>query len=371
MLRKVMLVILAGIMVFGLIGCGKDATNSNNPTASLGVSVFPTEDGNGSSAPTDSGAATVKPTTGAVSTTNPTKTPSATKTPTSTATPKPIVGGTIYQLVDESQMMSYVIQTQSNKLMILDGGYGRNKDDIIDLAKEITGQAVPEIEAWFFSHTHSDHVNAFSELVNEGNGKLKIKKLYYSLLTRNYVVKNEEASLETYDNFVKALGKFPDSSKVSVQQGDVITVDGLEMQVMLIPDEKATMLVGGVAVNESSVIYRLTIGGQRVMFLGDAYQVAGSRLRKAWNHDITADVVQMAHHGSQGVQFALYKMIAPKACLWPTPEWLWNNDPGTGYNTGNWETIKLHAYMKDTCGVKHHFVAKDGVQKLVFPLDLS
>ena len=186
-------------------------------------------------------------------------------------------------------------------------------------------------------------------------------------------MQNEPSSLSTYDSFVKALNTFPDSSKVSVQQGDVFEIDGLEMQVMLIPDETAKLTVSTAALNESSVIYRLTIGGQRVMFLGDAYEVAGTRLRKAWINDLTADVVQMAHHGSQGVQFALYKLIAPKACLWPTPDWLWENrwPPSEPYDSGSFETIKLHTYMQEICGVKHHYVAKDGIQKLVFPLDLS
>lgn len=345
-------------MVSLLVGCGENVPSMGDPTASVGVSVMPTDSSTGSTPTAGSNTS---------ATMEPTRSPSATQTPIATG------GGVLYQLTDPSQMMSYVIQTQNNKVIVLDGGYDHNKADIIKLAKEITGQAVPEIEAWFFSHAHDDHVNAFSSLVNSGKGELKINKLYYSLLTRDYVVQNEPSSLSTYDSFVKALNTFPDSSKVSVQQGDVFEIDGLEMQVMLIPDETAKLTVSTAALNESSVIYRLTIGGQRVMFLGDAYEVAGTRLRKAWINDLTADVVQMAHHGSQGVQFALYKLIAPKACLWPTPDWLWENrwPPSEPYDSGSFETIKLHTYMQEICGVKHHYVAKDGIQKLVFPLDLS
>ena len=79
----------------------------------------------------------------------------------------------------------------------------------------------------------------------------------------------------------------------------------------------------------------------------------------------------MAHHGSQGSYFEFYKLVQPKVCLWPTPQWLWDNNPGSGYNTGSWETISLHKYLVDECGTQHHFVAKDGVHKLVFPLDLD
>ncbi len=47
----------------------------------------------------------------------------------------------------------------------------------------------------------------------------------------------------------------------------------------------------------------------------------------------------MAHHGQAGATKQLYEAIAPKICLWPTPEWLWNNDAGNGKNTRTMENI--------------------------------
>ena len=38
----------------------------------------------------------------------------------------------------------------------------------------------PEIDAWFFSHAHSDHVNAFIALVNQKKDEFTVKKIYYN-----------------------------------------------------------------------------------------------------------------------------------------------------------------------------------------------
>lgn len=369
MFRRILLILMAGLMLLSVAACGQGTEGelSQAPTASAtDAASSATATTNATQGATTAPTATVKPTQSA--------TQGQTSAPTAQPTAEPVVGGTLYQLADSKggQMNSYVIQTQNNKVIILDGGYDRNKQDLINLAKEITGQAVPEIEAWLFSHTHSDHLNAFSSMFNESATKnaLNVKKLYYNITSRDYVAEKEKDSLATYDSFVKALGTFPASKKVIVQQGDVITIDGIKIEVLLTPDESKNSVS---PINDASVIYRVTIGGQRILFLGDAYETAGSRLYKAYKKDMQADVVQMAHHGSQGIQRAIYKQIAPKACLWPSPQFMWadENQKGGSSTQFNLETVDLHRYMRYELNVKYHYMTKDGNAKLVFPLDLK
>lgn len=336
MLRRIMLVVMAVLMMVGFVGCGKDTDSST---------------GSPSAVPS----------------------PSQGTEPTFDFTSSAGVNE-LYQLTDGNQIMSYMIKTKNGKLIMIDGGYEHNYQEIVALAKYLTGKAVPEIEAWFFSHSHGDHVNAFSELMLKQKGLITVKKIYHHFTSEEYVKTEEKANLKNFRQVMAAIRTCdPDGSKtVVVEQGDVLNIDGVKVEVMLVPDENAQMLVENVAINEASVIYRMTLDEQRIMFLGDAYQVAGNRLMEAWPGALESEIVQMAHHGSQGVQNAVYNAIAPKVCLWPTPQWLWdNNEDGKGYNTGNWETITLHRYMKNKLGVKHHYVAKDGLQQLVFPLDLD
>lgn len=344
MLRKVITIMMTVALVVSLAGCGNDSQPSAEPTGDATITATP-----GTTPGTDSATGVNE----------------------------------LYQLTDSGQMMSYILKTKNGKLIVLDGGYAHNGNDIVKLAKELTGQKVPEIEAWFFSHPHSDHVNAFTELMTEEDPNvedklipeedplLTVKHIYYNFPSLDFVREHEETSVATYENFMIATTLYKGDDKTTiVQSGDQFTVDDVLIEVLVVPDETAPF-TKGTAVNEASVIYRMTIDGQRVLFLGDAYQQTGIRLRKAYREDLTCDIVQMAHHGSQGVQEALYKLLDAKACLWPTPQWLWDNVGDEGPGTGPYETVQLYQYMRDDLGIKHHYVAKDGVQKLVFPLDLS
>lgn len=48
----------------------------------------------------------------------------------------------------------------------------------------------------------------------------------------------------------------------------------------------------------------------------------------------------MSHHGQQGATKELYECINPKICLWPTTDWLWNNDDGNGIDSRTMENIR-------------------------------
>ena len=108
--------------------------------------------------------------------------------------------------------------------------------------------------------------------------------------------------------------------------------------------------------NNSSVAYRLEINDKRILFLGDMGWQAGENLLKVCTpEELKADVVQMAHHGQAGVEQDVYETIAPEICLWPTPQWLWDNEGGT------YMTAETKAWMRKL-GVKTHYCMKDGDQ---------
>ena len=78
--------------------------------------------------------------------------------------------------------------------------------------------------------------------------------------------------------------------------------------------------------NNSSVAYRVEMGGKRILFLGDmGWQAGEDFLANHTQEELKSDVLQMAHHGQRGVEEELYQEISPEVCLWPTPDWLWDN----------------------------------------------
>ena len=44
---------------------------------------------------------------------------------------------------------------------------------------------------------------------------------------------------------------------------------------------------------------------------------------------------------------SFYQAVAPRACLWNTPDWLWNNDAGNGFDTGPWRTVEVRGWMEE------------------------
>ena len=62
--------------------------------------------------------------------------------------------------------------------------------------------------------------------------------------------------------------------------------------------------------------------------------------------------------------------VAPRVCLWNTPDWLWNNDAGNGFDTGPWRTVEVRGWMEEL-GVRRHFVSKDGEQTICLPCRLD
>ena len=80
---------------------------------------------------------------------------------------------------------------------------------------------------------------------------------------------------------------------------------------------------------------------------------------------LQADYTQMSHHGQWGVSKAFYDYIHPRRCIWPSPDWLWDNDLGEGFDTGPFQTVRTRQWMADL-GVTEHFVEKDGIQAFTF-----
>ena len=308
------------------------------------------------------------PTTGDVTTTQ-TPTIVPTQSPSNTPTQSPILDGkaVLYQIPGKYDVsMAYVIQTSDNKIIVVDGGeanvdnYNDTREDFLQLVQSITGEQVPTIDAWFVTHCHRDHIGVFNELLKGNNPQCKVKNVYYNFPSRDWMI--QQNVLDTYMGFMDALKNCDNA--VVVQLGDVIPVGNVSMEVMLVPDPSITSN----GVNESSVVFRATIGKQTVLFLGDLGTASGNRLYRQHRNELQSDVVQMAHHGSYGVSDVIYRYIAPKVCLWPDVEFMWDENRN---NVGNFTIIKTYNYLQTlNKNIKHYKASEEAILKLEFPLDI-
>jgi hypothetical protein len=113
------------------------------------------------------------------------------------------------------------------------------------------------------------------------------------------------------------------------------------------------------------MVFRVEVGGQTLLFLGDAHISQGNQLVAKYGDDLKSDFVQMSHHGQGGVSKEVYGVIAPTVCLWPSADWVFDN-----WN-GNLSTFQTREWMIEL-GVKYHFITgRDKTQEIGLPVDFE
>jgi len=263
---------------------------------------------------------------------------------------------TLWQLPGqtESQMNSYVIRTIGNELIVIDGG---TKGDAAYLRKFIR-ELGNHVHAWFISHTHYDHVDALTAILNNPED-MKIDKIYGSLPDDAWMKLHQNANADKTQLQLKVALEKSKHKLLNLSPGQKIKFIGVTFEVLSTLNPELTTN----AVNNQSAVWRVDSGGGKsVLFLGDLGEEGGEKLlASSYRNRLKADYVQMSHHGQAGVSEEFYKLVDPDYCLWPTPEWLWDNKSGKG----PWKTIEVRSWM-DKLNIKKHYVAKDGLHRINF-----
>ncbi|MBE6648152.1 MAG: MBL fold metallo-hydrolase [Ruminococcaceae bacterium] len=281
---------------------------------------------------------------------------------------------TIYQVSPDTSMLMncYIIKTDTGKLIVVDGGGKNSRENnegyLYGELQRIGGKEIPEVEAWFLSHMHDDHVMEFCKIGQNKRLPITVKNVYFNFPERKYFKTAMGGHYEylydelglAYDRFFGD-GAFAKCNAKTAFEGDVFCIDGLKIEILLTHPEN----MFPEEINDTTMIFRATVGGQRILFLGDAFTVQERRLLEKYGADLKSDIVQMAHHGQHGFDEKGYNAIDPKLCLWPSPDWVFDNWNGNLYT---FDTRKWIVKM----GVKHHFITgRHKTQCVSLPVDFD
>ena len=256
------------------------------------------------------------------------------------------------QLSDHStrQMMGYILKTKNNKIIVIDGG---TTDDTENLIKQINKHG-SKVDAWFLTHLHDDHLGAFSNIANDE--QIQIEKIYCSFNEYSWYEENEPSRAEFSKQILEILKQDNIKDKVEeVSLNQDINIDDVKIEILGIKNPEITENAG----NEQSMVVKFDTGKTTFLVLGDTGIKSSEKLLKTQKEKLKSDIVQMAHHGQNGATKELYEQINPTICMWPTPEWLWNNDSGEGKDSGPWKTLETRQWM-EKLKVKKNYVEKDG-----------
>ncbi len=274
----------------------------------------------------------------------------------------------------ESNMFGCVVLTKNHTIVFDGGRHGADGEQLAEFLKE---KSDGKVDAWFFTHPHSDHIGAFYHIATQ-HPDIEVAKIYHHFPSIEELESNrrEEHEADMYRN----ISPFLDERVHITQTNEVFTFDKVKIKVVRVYHPE---LINANFTNESSSVYRVKSPRSSLLILGDLGVEGGEEvMANCALEDLRTEYIQMAHHGQGGVARDFYeyvvwrKALVPTPngfvaetvtkCLWPTPAWLWDNNlNGQGYNTGPWSTIKTRKWMEEL-GVTVHYVAKDGTQKIDF-----
>lgn len=251
-----------------------------------------------------------------------------------------------------AQNLSIVIKSPHGKLIVIDGGWEADATKLSELIQQQGGK----VDTWLITHPHEDHVGALCAILNDKARKIKIDKIYCSLATPDWYRQVSPTGAGIADQLLSAFTKLPVGTVANnIGRGTEINIDDVNIRVL---NNRGVYTYNGV--NNSSLVYKIRVSGQSILILGDlAYDGGKDLIKTCTAAELKSDIVQIAHHGQQGVDQDAYALIAPTTCLWPSPAWLWNNDNGGGVGSGPWDTLRTRAWM-DALGVKDNRSLKDG-----------
>lgn len=244
------------------------------------------------------------------------------------------------------QMMGYVIITENDKIIVVDGG---TEGDADNLAKYINEHG-KKVDYWFITHLHNDHAGALYKIVNTTD--IEIDNIYVSANDKNWYIENEPKRAKFSTDFIDMLSESRIKDKVREPYlNEKIYFDNIEMEILGIRNPEILTNCG----NNQSMVVKFSYHDKSILFLGDTGVESGAKLLENQREKLKSNIVQMAHHGQAGADFELYKAIDPETCLFPTSDWIWDNYDGT------LKIDETKAWIKQL-NVNNIYVAKDGDQ---------
>ncbi|MEN8156941.1 MAG: MBL fold metallo-hydrolase [Bacteroidota bacterium] len=265
---------------------------------------------------------------------------------------------TLWQLPSQINSIgnSYVFQMENGKVVVMDGGL-KEETEYLKGFLAVLGN---HVEAWFISHPHGDHMGALNQILMKP-GEIRIETIYHSAVPPEFYM-SQKTQYSTYstEGFYHNLSNSGIRVVNIAEPGMTVEIDQTKFKILSVANPEITVN----DYNNSSMVIRVWDAKKSMLFLGDLGAEGGDKLLNGpFGEELDCDYIQMAHHGQAGVSTAFYRSINFRACLWPTPSWVYENDYGEGYNSGNLKTIEIRNLM-DSLGIKEHYISFKGLCKI-------
>lgn len=262
------------------------------------------------------------------------------------------------ELLGNETGMSYIIRLEDGRFVVIDGGIA-DDTDVDRLYDTLCGQNVrsgnPVIAAWLLTHAHGDHYGTFLDFAVKYRGRFVLESAVWNMPPAELCDVDEWSR----NHITSTISGMAGTKVIYARTGQKFRFGSVSIDVWNTPDDLYPNVVK--SQNDASVIFRLEIGGQSVMFLADAEAQIANRMVARYGSAMKSDFMQIAHHGytySQAMP-PLYRAIDPSVVLWPSSdEWYHEFQTNRGYNS---DILEGHGHVVEA------IVASHGTRVLSFP----
>ena len=253
------------------------------------------------------------------------------------------------------QMFGTVFVSPAGRVAVVDGGSVSAGAALADVLKDLGGR----VDYWFVTHYHDDHYGALYRMMTDFPERLpKVGELHYAFPPDDWIRAHEPSAAGVGGNFRSQLLKHKIYPR-PLRQGEVYDLGGgTTFEVLNGYDLSLTEN----ALNNASICLSVRHGGRTLLVTGDLGEKGGERLLGLIPEKLPHDVVFAAHHGSAGVGKSFYAAVKPTTVIWPTTDWLWENDAGAGVpgkskgpGSGTFQTNFVKGWFQEL-GVRRHYV---------------
>lgn len=257
--------------------------------------------------------------------------------------------------------MGYIVRLADGSFCIIDGGMGDpdhvDSDKLMNilLQQKPADAEKPVIAAWIFSHLHGDHIGVFNCFSLDHHDDVVLERLYFNFPKEEEIAASDspymlDDSIYRYTQFKKNLAAFyADVPVVKLHSGNRFAVRNASFETLYAYDDlyPKTIVDGGM--NECSLLLKMTVDGQSVLWTGDFAFNATNLVLKEYPDALSADILQMAHHGINGTE-AFYARVNPTYTLLPVWEGGLEDMLGRPQNRWLVNSPKMRQMIVTACG---------------------
>ena len=237
--------------------------------------------------------------------------------------------------------LSYVLRLEDGSFVIFDGGAGQGWDNYQYLREtvlklylevfpenELTGPTKSErlhVRAWMLTHEHMDHFTVFKQFMeNFGpNDWFQFDYFLFNATSKSECYNCDNPEFKIRDAMKQLQEKVLNGFEyIKVHTGQAFYFANLKIEIMYTHED--TYPLGLEYFNNSTSVYKTTFMNNGVeedscIWLGDVERIGSRRMRAMWGSEgMKADMVQVAHHGYNGVEAELYDVISPTIVWFPS-----------------------------------------------------